>query len=640
MKTIATMAGALALLLPTLANAAPKLEGAIGDHAVLQRGRPIIVTGRAAPGEKVMVNLAGRSATGQADREGRFRIALPPLSAGGPHQMLVDAPSGRTFVDDLLIGDVFLCSGQSNMELSTEQSQNSFQIWGATDPQMRLMTVAKRLAEAPLDQFNVPPAWTAATPETIAKFSAVCFYAGQDLRRTAKVPVGLIHSSWGGSRISAWMAPEGLRAGGLEMEAKALELHARDAAGAEAMVARQWETWWREQSGLAGADQPWRGEHPTWSPVPAIGYFGRWGQPAMANYLGMLWFEKTVDLTPAQAAQGAILSLGLVDDADRTWVNGKAVGGSSIGAPRRYRLAPGTLVAGRNLISINDDNVYADGGLAGPAQLMRLQFDDGTSVPLDTGWRYALAGRPKTNAPRAPWDDINGAGVLYNAMISPLGPVGLAGAIWYQGESDTGLPGYQRRLAAMMADWRRQFETPALPFAIVQLSAYGAGMTKPGESGWAEVRDAQRRAAQADGHAAAVVTLDLGDPYDIHPGEKQEVGRRTADALRVLAYGEAVSPGPRIATAQRAPDGSIVLTFAGASGDLVVRSADTAIGFELCAADGGCRYAPGRVAGDKVTLQGDGGPVGRVRYGWADSPAVNLFDRAGRAVGSFEIQLP
>jgi sialate O-acetylesterase len=640
MKTIAIMAGTLALLLPTLASAAPTLEGAIGDHAVLQRDRPIIVTGRAAPGEKVMVNLAGRSATGQADRAGRFRIALPPLAAGGPYPMLVDAPSGQTFVNDLLIGDVFLCSGQSNMELTAEQSQNSFQISGAGDPQMRLMTVAKRLAETPKDRFDVQPAWAAATPETIAKFSAVCFYAGQDLRRTTKAPVGLIHSSWGGSRISAWMAPEGLRAGGLELEAKALELHSRDAAAAEEIVARQWETWWRDRSGLDGADAPWRGEHPGWSPVPTIGYFGRWGVPAVTGYVGMAWFEKTVDLTAAQAAQSAVLSLGLVDDADRTWVNGRSVGGSSIGAPRRYRLSPGALTAGQNRITVNVDNVYADGGLAGPAALMRLQFDDGTSVPLDTGWRYALAGRPKTNAPRAPWDDINGAGVLYNAMISPLGPVGLAGALWYQGESDTGLPGYERRLAAMMADWRRQFDAPKLPFAIIQLSAYGAGASKPVESDWAGLRDAQRRAAEADGHAAVVVTLDLGDPYDIHPGEKQEVGRRAADALRVLAYGEAVAPGPRVTTAERVRDGGVILTFVGAAGGLVARSADNAIGFELCGADGACRYALGQVAGSTVTLKGDGLAAQRVRYGWADSPVVNLFDQSGRAVGSFEIRIP
>jgi len=640
MKTIATMTGALALLLPTLASAAPKLEGAIGDHAVLQRDKPIIVTGRSRPGETVTVVLAGKSASAKADRDGRFRVALPAFAAGGPYPMLVDAPSGQTFVNDLLIGDVFLCSGQSNMELSAEQSQNSFQIAGAADPQLRLMTVGKRLAETPAESFATPPTWTAATPDSIAKFSAVCFYTGQDLRRTAKVPIGLIHSSWGGSRISAWMAPEGLRAGGLELEAKALELHSRDASAAEDIVARQWETWWRDRSGLDGADTPWRSEHPGWSPVPTIGYFGRWGVPAVTGYVGMAWFEKTVDLTPAQAAQGAVLSLGLVDDADRTWVNGRSVGGSSIGQPRGYRLSPGALTAGQNRITVNVDNVYADGGLAGPAALMRLQLDDGTSVPLDAGWRYALAGRPKTNAPRAPWDDINGAGVLYNAMISPLGPVGLAGALWYQGESDTGLPGYERRLAAMMADWRRQFDAPKLPFAIIQLSAYGAGASKPVESDWAGLRNAQRRAAEADGHAAVVVTLDLGDPYDIHPGEKQEVGRRTADALRVLAYGEAVAAGPRVTTAERAPDGSVVLTFAGAAGGLIARSADTAIGFELCGPDGVCRYAPGHVAGDKVTLKGDGLAAERVRYGWADSPVVNLFDQSGRAVGSFEIRIP
>jgi sialate O-acetylesterase len=250
------------------------------------------------------------------------------------------------------------------------------------------------------------------------------------------------------------------------------------------------------------------------------------------------------------------------------------------------------------------------------------------------------AGRPKTNAPRSPWDDINGAGTLYNAMIAPLGP-SLAESLWYQGESDTGLPGYERRLAAMMADWRRQFRKrrpcpsrssscrPMAPAPPPRRERLGAAC--------ATLSDVRPRPTAGP---AVVVTLDLGDPYDIHPGEKQEVGRRAADALRVLTYGEPVAAGPRVTTAERAPDGSIVLTFVGAAGGLIARSADTAIGFEFCGADGVCRYAPGLVTGDKVTLKADGGAISRVRYGWADSPVVNLFDQAGRAVGSFEVRVP
>jgi len=637
----ALLASAAALALATSASAAPIVDGALGDHDVLQRGRPIILTGKALPGETVSANLAGKTVSGQADKAGRFRLALPALEAGGPYRLLVEAPSGQQVFDDILIGDVFLCSGQSNMELTTEQSQNSFQIYGASDPQMRLMTVPKRLAFAPRDKFEAPPAWAAATPATIGKFSAVCFYMGQSLRETTKAPIGLIHASWGGSRQSAWLSPEGLDAAGLGEAAKTLALYTRDTAAAEKAAASQWETWWRDTSGLAQGREPWRNDAGlAWKPVPVVGPFSRWGLPEMKGYLGMVWFKTEITLTAEQARQASVLALGAIDDADRTWVNGQPVGGTSLGRPRQYRLKPGVLREGRNVILVNADNVYADGGMLGPADIMRLRFDDGTSLPLDQGWRYAPAGRSKSNAPRSPWDDINGAGTLYNGMIAPLGPVGLAGVAWYQGESDTGLPGYDRRLSAMLKDWRARFETPNLPFAIVQLSAYGDMAKRPVESGWAQVRDVQRRVAETDGHAAVVVTIDHGDPLDIHPGEKQEVGRRAARAMRATAYGEAVAPsGPRIASAARDAGGGVTLTFRDVAGALAPRGGAVAIGFELCGA-GVCRYANARAEGDKVMLAGDGRPVDRVRYAWADSPVVNLFDDADLPVGPFEALVP
>lgn len=641
MRIQALLASAAVLALATSASAAPIVDGALGDHAVLQRGRPIILTGKALPGETVSANLAGKTVSGQADKAGRFRLALPALEAGGPYRLLVEAPSGQQVFDDILIGDVFLCSGQSNMELTTEQSQNSFQIYGASDPQMRLMTVPKRLAFAPRDKFEAPPAWAAATPATIGKFSAVCFYMGQSLRETTKAPIGLIHASWGGSRQSAWLSPEGLDAAGLGEAAKTLALYTRDTAAAEKAAASQWETWWRDTSGLAQGREPWRNDAGlAWKPVPVVGPFSRWGLPEMKGYLGMVWFKTEITLTAEQARQASVLALGAIDDADRTWVNGQPVGGTSLGRPRQYRLKPGVLREGRNVILVNADNVYADGGMLGPASAMQLRFDDGTSLPLDQGWRYAPAGRSKSNAPRSPWDDINGAGTLYNGMIAPLGPVGLAGVAWYQGESDTGLPGYDRRLSAMLKDWRARFETPNLPFAIVQLSAYGDMAKRPVESGWAEVRDVQRRVAEADGHAAVVVTIDHGDPLDIHPGEKQEVGRRAARAMRAMAYGETVAPsGPRIASTARDAGGGVTLTFRDVAGALAPRGGAVAIGFELCGA-GVCRYANARAEGDKVMLSGDGRPMDRVRYAWADSPVVNLFDDADLPVGPFEVLVP
>lgn len=638
------MLAALAALPVMPAAAAPRLDGVLTDHAVIQRGKPIRVTGSAEAGETVRVSLAGQSVAVTADRAGRFSATLAPLAAGGPYEMQVSARSGMIILHDLLIGDVFLCSGQSNMEMAVERSQDSYSVYAAADDQLRLLTVPKATAFVPQAGFAAQPAWAAASPATASPFSAACFYMAQALRKSSKVPVGAIHSSWGGSRISAWMDAPGLRAAGMGDGVEALRLYARDVPAAIARTSAIWEQWWRDQSGDRRGAEPWQPDAAlSWQPVPRIVAFNRWGVPALADYVGMLWFRKEVTLTADQARQEAVLSIGAVDDADVTWVNGKPVGGSSnAGSPRNYLLPAGTLAAGRNVITVNDDNVWAEGGMTGPAEAMRLSFADGTSVALDTGWRYAVAGKPRTNAPRAPWDDINGAGTLYNAMIAPLGPIALAGIAWYQGESDTDLAGYDRRLAAMMGDWRRQFGLPELPFAIAQLSAYGDTAAWPVESGWAGLRDTQRRVAEKDGHAAIAVTLDLGDPLDIHPGEKREVGRRLARAMRSLAYGEAVAPsGPRIASASRNTDGGVTLVFADVAGALAMRGADRAIGFELCGAEpGSCRYADGRAAGDRLVLAGDGRPVTRVRYAWADSPTVNLFDRDGLPVGSFEISVP
>lgn len=319
MRIQALLASTALVALATSATAAPIVEGALADHAVLQRGRPIILTGKALPGEIVSANLAGKTVSAQADKTGRFRLVLPALEPGGPYRLLVEAPSGQQVFDDLLIGDVFLCSGQSNMELTTEQSQNSFQIWGASDPQIRLMTVPKRLAFAPLDKLDAPPAWAAATPATIGKFSAVCFYMGQSLRETTKAPIGLIHASWGGSRQSAWLSPEGLEWAGLGEPAKTLALYTRDQAAAEKAAASQWEAWWRDTSGLSQGREPWRDDTGlAWKPVPVIGSFNRWGLPEMKGYLGMVWFKTEVTLTADQARQASVLGLGAIDDADRT----------------------------------------------------------------------------------------------------------------------------------------------------------------------------------------------------------------------------------------------------------------------------------------------------------------------------------
>ncbi len=644
MRTVLTCLtlGALPLAGATAATAAPRLDGVVTDHAVIQRGQPVTLSGQAASGESVMITLAGRSVTARAGRDGRFEATLPDLPAGGPYDLTIAAPSGAAVVRDILVGDVFLCSGQSNMELQVQQAQDLIpDAHPATDDKLRLLTIAKVSAAAPVARFAEQPRWAAAGPETVPGFSAACFYMVQALRRTAGVPIGAIHSSWGGSRISAWMSDTALRQAGMSDPADLLALYARDPAAANRQASTMWEGWWRAGSGDAAGREPWQpGAALDWRPVPAMTNFETWGVPELATYNGMLWYQREVEVTAEQARGPATLVLGTIDDADRTWVNGIGVGGSSLASQSRvYALPAGTLKAGRNVVTVNDDDVYAYGGMTGPAETMRLSFADGTSVPIGTGWRYAVAKRLPGAAPRVPWDDINGAGTLYNAMIAPLGKTRLAGIAWYQGESDTGIPGYDKRMTALIADWRQRFGTPTTGFGIVQLANYGAPPIAPSESGWGDVRDAQRRVAAADAHAGIAVALDIGDALDIHPGEKHAVGERLARVMRAAVYGETIAPsGPAIADARRSADGGVTLRFDGVTGALHARGSNQAIGFELCGAGvGTCRYAAGQVAGAEVTLPGDGKPVTRVRYAWADAPATNLADEAPLPVSTFEI---
>lgn len=626
------------------AGAEPRLDGALGDHAVIQRDQPITLAGSARPGETVMISLAGRTASIAANRDGRFTVQLPALPAGGPYTLTLAAPSGATILNDILIGDVFLCSGQSNMEMKVREAQSLFpEAHPPVDSRLRLLTIAKKKAVTPASQFDTQPAWEISGPDTASSFSAACLYMAQSLRSGSDVPVGAIHSSWGGSRISAWMSDPALRKGGLGDQADLLALYARDPVAATRRTSVLWESWWRAGAGDAAGQEPWQpAASLDWRPVPAIANFESWGVPELADYNGMLWYQRIVELTPEQARGAATLSLGMIDDADRSWVNGVGVGGTSLAsASRVYVLPAGTLTPGRNVITVNDDDVYASGGMIGPVESMRLTLANGTSIPLGSQWRYAVAKRISGSAPRVPWDDINGAGTLFNAMIAPLGPIRLAGIAWYQGESDTGIPGYDRRLQTLIEDWRGRFGSEQTAFVIAQLANYGAPATAPSESGWGDVRDAQRRIAAADRHAGIAVTLDIGDASDIHPGEKRLVGQRLAKAMRAALAGSAEGrAGPAIARAER-QGSDILLRFTGVSGALRTSSSDRAIGFELCgAAAGSCRFASARAAGSDVVVAGDGQPVTRARYAWADAPVINLWDEARLPVGTFQIAVP
>ena len=626
------------------AAAAPGFDALSGDHSVIQRDRPALIRGRADPGEMITITLGAVTQVVTADAQGRFQAGFAALTKAGPIALSARSDKGQVTARDVVVGDVFLCSGQSNMELEVRNAQDARgQIRNSSDEQLRLITVPREAADQARQDFASAVSWKTASSESVPDFSAACYYMARDLRKTAGVPIGAISSSWGGSQISPWMGEVAQAAIGRADRSAMVRLHASDPIAAERAASAEWEDWWRAATGDAVGKEPWQpGSALAWADVPKLGPWEEWGVSALAEFNGMVWFRREVILTAAQAGQAATLSLGTMDDVGRVWINGSPVGMSAKAwQPTSLTVPPGLLKAGRNVLIINVMDNYANGGLLGPASDMALRFADGGDVPLGDKWRYAVAAKSPPGAPRVPWADVTGAGTLFNGMIAPLGAIGLKGVAWYQGESDVDLPGYADRLAAMMAEWRDQFRAPDLPFVIVQLAAYGKPTTTPSESGWARMRDTQYRAVAADPHAALATAIDLGDPFDIHPGEKQELGRRLARSMRAVAYGERhAASGPQAARAIATPDGGAMIEFLGLTGALQTRSAAQAIGFELCgqAADS-CRYVGGEVEGLRIHLAGDGQPAVRVRYGWADSPVINLYDEAPLPVGSFELPI-
>ena len=648
------MAGAAALVVTMTASAAagdaqashPLLASIFQDHAVLQRERPLAVWGSAAPGDAVTVSLNGQQASAKADASGRWSAQLPAMEAGGPFTLEARTGSGTTqALSDILIGDVWLCSGQSNMEFPVSRASGGmFVAARSADDRLRLLAVPHSDRTAPATDLPASAVWKLAAPDTVRGFSAACYFMARELQETVKVPMGLVDSAWGGSAAEAWTAESGLRAaGGFDDRLDLLRLYAKDEAAANQRMGALWEGWWRTHS--KSGTEPWQvdaartGE---WHAVPEpMRNWKTWGVPELAQHDGMVWFRRTVTLTPEQAARTATLSLGAIDEVDETWVNGRPIRNTfGWGTDRTYTLPAGILRPGENVIVVNVLSTWDAGGMTGPADKLALKFDDGTKVALGGDWLYQVVPLEIGRPPRAPWESVAGLTTLYNGMIAPLGPLGLRGAVWYQGETNADTPaGYQKILAGLMASWRSQLGAD-LPFIIVQLPGFGPVPTEPVESGWSDIREAQRLAVAADPHAALVVTIDLGERDNIHPVNKRDVGRRIARAARYIAYGESIAPtGPVVRSAKLEP-GRVVVAIGDVEQRLLTGSSSQAIGFELCgAAEETCRFASATVEGDRLLIPFEGPPPARVRFSWGGSPIVNLWDESGIPVGPFEIAL-
>ncbi|MES2349963.1 MAG: sialate O-acetylesterase [Pseudomonadota bacterium] len=632
----------LAASLATPVPAAPAFAGIFGDHAVLQRGEALTVWGTAAAGLGVAVSLGGKTVEAKADAQGHWRASMPAMAAGGPYTLSASGAGATTTLKDIMVGDVYLCGGQSNMEFPLRLSTGAWPEFPA-NPDLRFVNI-ERISELAVQQdLKRPAVWNVVTPKTVGEAPAACYYMARTLQQKLKVPIGFVGSNWGGTTIQGWIGAQSLKTLPAYAErVEALAVMASNPAKGMADEARRHERWWDAHDPQAKAQRAWSLPGFDDAAWPSLSPRGSWkdaGVAALADFDGSAWFRTSVTLSEAQARAANAVQLGPIDNDDSTWVNGVRVGGGSIAWMwRDYPVPIGVFKPGRNVIAVH---VLGGGGLTGLPEQRGIKTGDGQFIVLSAPWKYQLGMRAQgLSIPAAPWQVPISLSTLHNAMIAPLAGYKFKLAAWYQGEANTGeAKEYETLLPLLIADWRKTFDQPELPFLVVQLSSFGSVATRPGPSNWAQLREAQARTVRNDPHAALTVTIDVGDRTDIHPAQKAVVGERLARAARMLAYGEAITPGgPEAVGVTRAGD-DLVVTFKNTGGGLRTYSAAHAIGFEACAgAD--CQYVLAVAQGDTVTLKGANQPgTTRVRYAWADAPYVNLYSADDLPAAPFDIEL-
>jgi len=636
-----------ALPVVAAADPLPLLHPLFSDHVVLQRDAPVPVWGWAATGSRATVRFAGQEARADAAADGRWAVRLDPMPASAvPREMRVtieDASGTRSLaVADVLVGDVWLCSGQSNMEFAlAHASGGSAEAAAARAPGIRLFTTARTAAGRPLE---LPErgyaAWLPVTPETARSFSAVGYYFGTRLHETLGVPIGLINSSWGGTPVESWTSADALAAATVSASV------ARDlAADTDAWEHAHRDPWstvegWFATHDAGSASAAWadpRLDDGAWPVVP--GPARRWRDMGIAQRGGVVWYRRAVDVPAAWAGKDLALSLGPITVRDRTWFNGQLVGATLMPWETRGYTVPGALVkAGVNLVALRVLADDEDGGFTGAPGDLTIAAEGEAPLSIAEGWRVARGadaaslGRVPFLLGLDPWVPAS----LYNGKIAPLVPFALKGFLWYQGEQNTAdAAHYGALLDSLVADWRRAFGGRALPFGIVQLANFGARSPEPWDSAWAELRDEQRKAAGRIPATGLAVTIDIGEATDIHPKNKLEVGRRLANWALSTVYGRGGEWSGPLYRAAAIEQDRIRIEFDHVGGGLVARGGALA-GFTIAAADGHFVPADARIVGRTVIVSSPSVLLpAAVRYAWDDDPEVSLFNAEGLPASPF-----
>lgn len=639
-----------------------ELTPLFSDNMVFQQSCKAPVWGKAAPGAVVTVTPSwnGKSYRATAGPDGNWSVKID-TPKGGFKKYSVTISDGEPLVlQNVLVGEVWLASGQSNMQMPVESWRavriNQEDIAGAARyADVRLLQVSRATGMREHDYFSADfDKWKESSPETVRNFSAAAWYFGRKLMEELQVPVGIIHSSWGGTIIEAWMSEGALRAFP-EMSASLAQVRSlsdneseREKTFEEEIAAFIREAN-RKDLGKSGGLAVWARpefDDSSWKTLKLPNTV----QQLWPDTNGIYWLRKTVDIPAAWAGKDLTLSLGPVDDFDETYWNGEKVGSDVLWNKAREYTVPARLVsAGRTVITIRCTDDHGNGGLYGAADLLFIQGPDGQKIRLDSEWKVTLSvsfkGVPKSTA-REP----NIPTVLYNAMIRPLAPFAIKGAIWYQGESNAQKAyRYRDLMPSMILDWRALWGYD-FPFYITQLAGYKKVAGVPGDDDWAELREAQEMATQMLDRCGMACIIDLGEAEDIHPVRKREVGERLARLALANDYGRRlVTTGPRYESF-RIAGRSIVVRFTDVAGGLrVIPSGDFAgdrygsrgekvekaesgvlSGFQIAGPDRVWHWADARIEGDTVVVSSADVPHPvAVRYAWSANPVCNLFNAEG-----------
>ncbi|MCW3091444.1 MAG: hypothetical protein JWP81_2513 [Ferruginibacter sp.] len=618
-----------------------RLPRLVRDSMVLQRAAQVKIWGWASPNEKVTIRFQNKKYSTITGTDGKWLVALAPMKAGGPFSMDISGKNNIT-LKDILIGDVWFCSGQSNMvhQLNIHDVTYEKEIATANYTEIRQFWIPTLTSLAGAQPGLPTGYWTAAVGEAVRPFSAVAYFFAKDIYEKYKVPVGIINASVGGTPIEAWISEDGLTE--FSSLHKTIEKN-KDTAYLNSFTRRAPVSSSRQQlpvdAGMAAATKWFEPAYlpKGWRNINIPGY---WEDQGIKDLNGIVWYRREIDIPATMVGKAAKVFLGRIVDADELYINGQKVGTTGYMYPqRRYNVPANLLKAGKNIFVIRVTNTNGKGGFV-PGKPYCI-FSGADTVDLKGYWQYkvGLVYKPFTGG------GFGGGGVnaqnqpaaLYNAMVAPEINYAIKGFCWYQGESNTGrAQEYEKLLPALINDWRTKWSQGSLPFVYIQLPGFMDYNYLPGESQWAELREAQLKALSVP-NTAMIVAIDLGEWNDIHPDNKQDVGKRVARAAMKVAYNEdIVYSGPLFKSATVSGN-KIIIDFTNTGSGLITNDAEEPGEFAIAGADKKFVWANTKIEGDKVIVWSDeiSTPL-YVRYAWADNPVnPNLFNKEGLPASPF-----